>query len=162
MSFWIPEPYFLAPGEALPLPLDTGRTAVKVTGAQTGNRFGLFESHMPPHSPGPGLHVHHIMTEMFFVHAGVVEVIAGDKRSLVPAGGFALVPPETPHRFANPTDEPAILLIMFSPGDQREGYIAGLEALARREQPPSREEMIDLMRRFDQTPIEEPRVRILS
>lgn len=162
MSFWIPEPYILAPGEALPIPIDTGQTAAKVTGAQTGNRFGMFESQMPPRSPGPGLHVHHVMTEMFFVHEGVVEIVAGEKSSRVAAGGFALVPPETPHRFANPTDEPATLLIMFTPGDQREGYFAGLEALARRETPPSREELVDLMREFDQTPIEEPRARIRS
>lgn len=155
MSLWIPEPYILAPGEALPIPLETGLTVPKTIGAHTEGHFGLFETTMPPHATGPELHVHHIMTEMFFVHAGVVEIVAGDKRSRVEAGGFALVPPETPHRFFNPTDEPSILLIMFSPGGEREGYFAGLAEFASRETPPSREEVVELMRRFDQTPVPE-------
>ncbi len=153
MSFWVPEPYILAPGEALPIGMDTGRQVPKVIDRYTDGRFGMFESHMPPHAGGPILHVHHIMTEMFFVHRGVVEIIAGDKRSQVEAGGFALVPPETPHRFFNPTGEPAVLLIMFSPGDEREGYFAGNAEMARRETPPSPEEVIEHMARFDQTPV---------
>ena len=74
MSFWIPEPYILAPGEALPIPLETGLTVPKTIGAHTEGHFGLFEMIMPPLARGPELHVHHIMTEMFFVHAGVVEI----------------------------------------------------------------------------------------
>lgn len=156
MSLWVPEPYILAPGEALPLPMDTGRIVPKVIGRDTERRFGLFESRMPPRATGPELHVHHVMTEMFFVHAGIVEIIAGEKRSQVSAGGFALVPPETPHRFFNPTDEPSILLIMFSPGDEREGYFAGNAEFAKRAIPPSRGEVVEHMRRFDQTPVPDP------
>lgn len=153
MSIWTPEPYILAPGEALPIGIDTGRQVPKVIDRYTDGRFGLFESTMPPRADGPILHVHQIMTEMFFVHRGVVEIIAGDKRSQVHEGGFALVPPGTPHRFFNPTDQPAILLIMFSPGDGREGYFAGNAEMARRAIPPTPEEVLEHMARFDQTPV---------
>ena len=39
---------------------------------------------------------------------------------------------------------------MFSPGDNREEYFEGLAEFARREGGASREEVVDLMHRYDQ------------
>ncbi len=87
---------------------------------------------------------------MFWVVEGVIHIEAGGQSIEATAGSFALVPPGTLHRFNNPLDTPSTMLIMFSPGDQREQYFEGMAEFASRADPPSREEVLDLMHRFDQ------------
>jgi hypothetical protein len=67
-----------------------------------------------------------------------------------------LVPPGTVHAFSNPGPDPATLLIMFCPADHREQYFEGIADLTRDGRQPSREELVSLMRRFDQEPVDEP------
>lgn len=144
-------PIFLLPGEGKKI--ENGRggsTTYKAIGADTGSLFGMFESVQPPHSRGPELHYHRRMTEMFWVVEGLIHIEAGGQSIEAPPGSFALVPPGTLHRFNNPLDTPSKMLIMFSPGDQREFYFEGMAEFSRRETPPSREEVLELMHRFDQ------------
>ncbi|MEO8540395.1 MAG: cupin domain-containing protein [bacterium] len=144
-------PLFLLPGEGRWVSSGPGgRTTFKATGAETESRFGLFESVQPAHSRGPELHLHRRMTEMFWVLEGTIHIEAGGQAIDAPAGSFALVPPGTLHRFNNPLDVPSRMLIMFSPGDDREKYFEGLAEFAARSNPPSREEVLDLMHRYDQ------------
>jgi mannose-6-phosphate isomerase-like protein (cupin superfamily) len=110
----------------------------------------MFESVQPPHSRGPELHYHKRMTEMFWVVEGVIHIEAGEQSIDAPAGSFALVPPGTLHRFHNPLETPSTMLIMFSPGDQREHYFEGMAEFASRETPPTREEVLNLMHQYDQ------------
>lgn len=49
---------------------------------------------------GPGLHQHEY-AEVFIVLEGESTFIAGDEERQVSAGEIVVVPPNTPHRFAN-------------------------------------------------------------
>lgn len=65
------------------------------------------------------------------------------------------MPPGAIHGFANTSASPATLLIMFCPADAREKYFQSLADLTRDGRQPSRNELIALMRLFDQEPIEQ-------
>jgi quercetin dioxygenase-like cupin family protein len=144
------QPYFLLPGEGRDTGAGAGTQRAKVLGKDTGLLFGMWESHQEPHSRGPVLHYHARMTEMFWVLEGTLHVEAGDEVIDAPAGGFALVPPGTVHTFRNATEEPSKILIMFSPGFNREMYFEGMAEHRRRDIPPTPDEVLELMHSFDQ------------
>ena len=128
----------------------------KIVGAETGGQFGLFEYVMEPKAKGAAPHVHHQLTEIFYVAEGEVELILGRERHLAPRGSLMVVPPETVHGFSNASAERSTLLIMFCPAGEREQYFEGMAALTRDGRVPSRAELLELMRRFDQEPVELP------
>lgn len=52
--------------------------------------------------------------------------------------------------FSNPGRHRSKLLILFCPADAREGYFEGLAELTRDGRQPTHEELVELMRKFDQ------------
>jgi mannose-6-phosphate isomerase-like protein (cupin superfamily) len=100
------------------------------TGASTDGHFGLYRWNMAPGPGGPDLHFHRTISETFFILSGTVTL--GDGAKTVPArpGDHLYVPPGGLHSFKNDTDEPASMLLLFSPGAPREGYFEGLLELA--------------------------------
>ena len=133
----------------------TTRCSFKVVGEDTGGRFGLFEYEMSPGARGAKPHVQHKLTEIFYVAEGEVVLRAGDERICDRPGTIVVAPPETVHPFENGGAHRSVLLILFCPADHREGYFEGMAALTRNSRQPSRAELLDLMRRFDQVPVEE-------
>ncbi len=133
---------------------ERARCTFKVVGAETGGRFGLFEYVMEPKAEGAAPHVHHELTEIFYVADGEVELVLGATRQVAPRGSLMLVPPETVHGFSNAGAGRSTLLIMFCPAGERELYFEGMAELTRDGRVPSRAELLDLMRRFDQEPVE--------
>jgi quercetin dioxygenase-like cupin family protein len=147
----------LRPGEGRYVVIgDRARCTFKIVGAETGGQFGLFEYVMEPKAKGATPHVHHQLTEIFYVAEGEVELILGQERHLAPCGSLMLVPPETVHGFSNASAERSTLLIMFCPAGERERYFEGMAELTRDGRVPSRAELLELMRRFDQEPVELP------
>ncbi len=100
------------------------------TGASTERRFGLYRWNMAPGPGGPALHFHRTMAESFFILEGVVTLGDGAKEVDARSGDYLYVPPGGLHSFKNTTDEPASMLLLFSPGAPREGYFEGLLELA--------------------------------
>ncbi len=94
------------------------------------------------------------MTEIFYVVEGELELILNQDKIIAPAGTLMSVPENTPHGFSNPSQQSAKFLIMFCPADSREQYFIGLAELRKNGRQPSREELQDLMQRFDQYPAE--------
>jgi quercetin dioxygenase-like cupin family protein len=86
----------------------------KATGEDTAGRLLVLENISTP-GGGPPLHVHHVEEESFYVLDGVFEIIRGEERIAARAGDLVHVPPGTPHRFSNVGEEPARMLIWFSP-----------------------------------------------
>ena len=127
----------------------------KVTGKETNGQFGLFEYSMDPATPGPAPHIHRNMTEIFYVVAGEVEFQVGVQKIIGRPGTLALIPKETVHAFNNHRSQRSVLLIMFCPADSREKYFEGLAELTKGERKPDKQELLDLMRRFDQEPVVE-------
>lgn len=143
----------LAPGEGNHLIIGNSEITFKIVGADTHGHLGLFENLIQPGGTTPELHIHRQMEEMFYVLEGKVEIQVGERIVQGQPGAFVLVPRNTPHTFFNRGTKPAKLLIMFCPAGEREKYFEGLAELLKEGNNPSREALIDLMRRFDQEPV---------
>ena len=102
-----------ADGEGLRL----GPTQMRILedGRTTGHRLGLGEITLAPHTEGPPQHRHARHDEGFYVVAGTARFTVGDKTYEAPAGTLVMIPPGAPHTFANPGDQPAVLLNSFTP-----------------------------------------------
>lgn len=144
----------LAPGEGEHLITGNSEITFKAVGADTHGHLGLFENVIQPGGTAPILHLHRQMEEMFYVLEGEVEIQVGNQIVQGQPGAFVLVPRNTPHTFANRGTQPAKLLIMFCPGGEREKYFAGLAELLKDGQTPDRAALLELMRQFDQEPVE--------
>ena len=84
-------------------------------GATTGHRLGIGEITVAPHSSGPPQHRHARHDEGFYVVSGTARFTIGATVHDAPAGTLAMIPPGAPHTFANPGDEPLVLLNTFTP-----------------------------------------------
>jgi mannose-6-phosphate isomerase-like protein (cupin superfamily) len=84
-------------------------------GGSTGHRLGIGEITVAPRSPGPPQHRHARHDEGFYVVSGTARFTVGTESYDAPAGALAMIPPGTPHTFANPGDEPLVMLNTFTP-----------------------------------------------
>jgi mannose-6-phosphate isomerase-like protein (cupin superfamily) len=84
-------------------------------GRTTGHRLGLGEITLAPHAGGPPQHRHAAHDEGFYVVSGGARFTVGDTTYDAPAGTFVMIPPGAPHTFANPGDQPTVLLNTFTP-----------------------------------------------
>nr|WP_235464677.1 cupin domain-containing protein [Streptomyces platensis] len=118
----------VGPGDGETILLGTTRMRVLEDGSNTGHRLGLAESILAPHTPGPPQHRHARHDEGFHIISGTVRFTVGDEDHDATAGTFVLVPPGAPHTFANVTDQPAVMLSIFTP-DLYVQYFRDLEAM---------------------------------
>ncbi|WP_031067961.1 cupin domain-containing protein [Streptomyces sp. NRRL WC-3742] len=103
------------PGEGESIVLGTTRMRILEDGSHTGHRLAIAESVLAPHTQGPPQHRHARHDEGFYVLSGTVRFTVGEETYDAVAGTLVMVPPGAPHTFANPTDEPAVLLSTFTP-----------------------------------------------
>ena len=112
----------LTADDGLRLQSGPGRDLIfKVTGEDTGGAFDYFIVEVAPHG-GPPLHVHHRQEETIHVLKGLFKVRIGDELFQLEAGGFAYLPSEVPHAFLNLTDEPAEIIVVYTPGGGHKFY----------------------------------------
>jgi quercetin dioxygenase-like cupin family protein len=98
-------------------------------GSGTAHRLAVAVLTVPPHTEGPPAHWHQKHDETFYVIAGTARFTVGDTHREAPAGTFVSVPIGAEHTFANPGDDPAIILNTFTP-DFYVGYLRDLGKLA--------------------------------
>jgi mannose-6-phosphate isomerase-like protein (cupin superfamily) len=84
-------------------------------GSTTDHRLGLGEITIAPHTPGPAQHRHAQHDEGFYVVSGTARFTVGEDSYDLGPGSLVMVPPGAPHTFANPGDEPCVLLNTFTP-----------------------------------------------
>lgn len=84
-------------------------------GGTTGHRLGIGEITVAPRTSGPPQHRHARHDEGFYVVSGTARFTVGADTYDAPAGTLAMIPPGAPHTFANPGDEPLVLLNTFTP-----------------------------------------------
>ena len=84
-------------------------------GRTTGHRLGMGEITLAPHTEGPPQHRHAPHDEGFYVVSGTARFTVGETTYEAAAGTLVMIPPGAPHTFANPGDEPAVLLNTFTP-----------------------------------------------
>ena len=94
-----------------------GPTTMRILedGSTTDHRLGIGEITVAPRTDGPPQHRHAGHDEGFYVVSGTARFTVGATTYDAPAGTLAMIPPGAPHTFANPTDEPLVLLNTFTP-----------------------------------------------
>lgn len=105
----------VAPSEGELIDLGPARIRILEDGATTAHRLGIAEVTLAPHSPGPAQHRHARHDEGFYVVSGTAVFTVGETDHVAPAGTLVMVPPGAPHTFANPGDEPLVMINTFTP-----------------------------------------------
>src|SRR5215213_9393773 len=90
------------------------RTEVKLREAASGGHVSLVENVLPPHWPGPQLHVHGF-DEAFYVLEGELTFQLHDEILIAGPGTVAFAPRDVPHTLANLVDAPARYLLVCTP-----------------------------------------------
>jgi quercetin dioxygenase-like cupin family protein len=108
-------PYALGPGEGETIEGPAGGPLTfKARGEQTGGALTAVENVIAP-GDGPPLHTHANEDEAWYVLEGTLRFRLGDDDATAPAGSFVFVPRGTPHCFQNAGDQPARILVLFTP-----------------------------------------------
>ncbi|MBS1677699.1 MAG: cupin domain-containing protein [Actinobacteria bacterium] len=109
-------PTLRMPGEGENFELSGSSLSLKATAEDTGGAFFLSETVVEAGFAGPPLHVHHKLTDMFYVLEGVLTFRIGEDTVEAPPGTFVCAPPGVPHTFSNPSPEPVRFLNFSTPG----------------------------------------------
>jgi pimeloyl-ACP methyl ester carboxylesterase/mannose-6-phosphate isomerase-like protein (cupin superfamily) len=131
----------------------SGATRMRILedGSTTSHRLGVGEITIAPHTEGPPQHRHAQHDEGFYVVSGTARFTVGQRSYDAPAGTFVMIPPGAPHTFANPGEEPAVLLNTFTP-DLYVQYFRDLHDLIAAGQPLSDQALVDTMARYATVP----------
>jgi mannose-6-phosphate isomerase-like protein (cupin superfamily) len=122
----------------------------------TGGAVGFGDARMPPHTAGPGLHVHTREDEASYVITGVMTFVVGDRTFEAGPETLVWLPRGVPHTFANRGDEEAWVVGVTSPADihamfeEQSAYFAGLSG------PPDPAYLAELGARFGVTSLGPP------
>jgi mannose-6-phosphate isomerase-like protein (cupin superfamily) len=127
------------------------RIRILEDGSTTDHRLGVGEITLPPHTGGPPQHRHARHDEGFYVVSGTASFTVGDTTYEAPAGTLVMVPPGAPHTFANPGDEPAVLLNTFTP-DLYVQYFRDLRDMIAAGQPFTPQATVKVMARYATVP----------
>ena len=99
----------------------------------------MTHSVIAPHTPGPPQHRHAHHDEGFYVVSGIMVFTVGADDHEAGPGTLVMVPPGAPHTFANPGDEPAVVLTTFTPDLYVQYFRDIRDAAAGRSRPTGRE-----------------------
>lgn len=141
----------VGPGDGETIVLGTTRIRVLEDGGHTAHRLAITESVLAPHTPGPPQHRHAQHDEGFYILSGTVRFTVGDEDHDATAGTLVMVPPGTPHTFANLTDRPAVMLSVFTP-DLYVQYFRDLQEMLAAGRPLTPQANIDAMSRYATEP----------
>ena len=123
---------FHQPGEGERIDAGKGSVIVlKATGETTGRSLFMAETTIAPGFPGPPLHTHQHLHDMFYVLEGVLTIRLGDATHEATAGSFVCVPPGIVHTFSNAGTAPVRFLNMNTPSGF-EHYMRELGQAAKR------------------------------
>jgi mannose-6-phosphate isomerase-like protein (cupin superfamily) len=131
----------------------SGPTRMRILedGSTTSHRLGIGEITIAPHTDGPPQHRHAEHDEGFYVVSGTARFTVGAKSYDAPAGTLVMIPPGAPHTFANPTDEPTVLLNTFTP-DLYVRYFRDLHDMIAAGHPLTEKSVVDTMARYATVP----------
>ena len=120
---------------------------LRVLGESKGLAF--CELTVPPNFAGPPAHVHHGFDEAIYVLSGALTMTTGrsDPRP-APAGTLILAPRGMRHTFANPADEPAAVLGVWSPAGAL-SFMEEIGAALPASGPPDPARLAEIYRRHD-------------
>ena len=117
------------PGQGEVLDIKGGRITLKITSSLSNDQLGVYEIFLEPGVVGAQLHFHRYTDETFIVMNGSLAVTHGKSKVNAKAGSVIHVPRFTPHAFANESDRPTTLMLVFNPALSREGFFYGLQQI---------------------------------
>ncbi|WP_171166544.1 cupin domain-containing protein [Streptomyces sp. I05A-00742] len=120
----------------------------------TGGLLTSYRSTFAKGAVGAPAHFHTRAAEMFYVIDGSLRVLVNEDITVLNAGDFLLVPPNTPHAFAAAPGHEADVLFAFTPGMARFDYLRLLGRVMRGEASP--QEIKDSSERFDNHYVDSP------
>src|ERR1700733_7846171 len=144
----------VGPGGGEVLRLGTPQMRILEDGHTTGHRLGMGEISLAPPTEGPPQHRHARHDEGFSVVSGTAHFTVAETTYEAPAGTLVMIPPGAPHTFANPGDEPAVLLNSFTP-DLYVQYFRDLRDMIAGGQELTPETTIEAMSRYATVPATE-------
>jgi mannose-6-phosphate isomerase-like protein (cupin superfamily) len=130
--------------------LGPARIRILEGGGTTGHRIGIAEITLAPGSAGPPQHRHAEHDEGFYVVSGTARFTVGRTDHEAPAGTLVMVPPGVPHTFANPGDQPLVMVNTFTP-DLYVQYFRDLRDLLADGGPAVPEAAVEVMTRYATT-----------
>lgn len=98
------KPVVWPPGSGERHTVGPSEVTLKATGESTAGSFFLAENRIAPGFPGPALHRHESVHDMFYVLEGTLTVRIGTRTEDLCAGSFVCIPPGVPHAFTNKSD----------------------------------------------------------
>ncbi len=141
----------IGPDDGETIALGAIRMRILEDGSTTEHRLGMGEITIAPHTDGPPQHRHAQHDEGFYVVSGSVRFTVGERDYDAAAGTLVMIPPGAPHTFANPGDQPAVLLNTFTP-DLYVQYFRDLRDMIAGGQPLTPEATIAVMSRYATVP----------
>ncbi|MGH7023660.1 MAG: cupin domain-containing protein [Caulobacteraceae bacterium] len=123
-------PRVIAPGEGRRYAMGRMGAVFKADGAETAGAYSVAEWWLEPRTRGAGTHEHE-EDHVFYVIAGTLSVLLGDRWLDAAAGAYAVIPAGTPHSFENRGSVRAGFIAFTSPGGFEEnmpGITAALGA----------------------------------
>ena len=141
------------PGEGEKLTTNGMSIEFLIESSVTNDQLGIYEITLAPGTIGAKLHYHRFMDETFMVKEGTVTIEVGSKTHQAKTGTVAHIPRFTPHGFRNDSDEEAKLILLFNPGQKREGFFHGLHDTLQ-EQPVDPEKFLKLYNKYDSFPVD--------
>jgi quercetin dioxygenase-like cupin family protein len=91
------------------------RITIKLTHADTGGAFGLWEELVPP-AGGTPPHMHQREDEGFYILEGEIEFQVNGRALRALPGAFVFAPRDVPHCFKNVAAGPSRMMVMAVPG----------------------------------------------
>ncbi len=139
----------LKAGEGHLLSLGDVQMVVKEDATHTRGTLGVAELEVAPHGYNtPPSHIHHAHEEGFYVLEGELEFVVGTEHFRAGQGSFVMVPIGVAHTFSNPTEKPARFLATLTPARYLR-YFEELSQLYHASASPSRQQLAELMARYD-------------
>lgn len=138
----------LAPGEGRKVRFAGSDTIFKVTGDETGDRYEIHESSLPP-GGGPPPHVHGRVVHAFFVLVGEVEFELGERKVSLGPGGFAFCPAGIAHTFRNHSTVEARWLQVDAPGGRERMFREMSEKVPAEPGPAQQRAIAEVLERYD-------------
>jgi mannose-6-phosphate isomerase-like protein (cupin superfamily) len=121
-------------------------------GSTTSHRLAIAEITIPPGVSGPPPHLHRQHDEGFYVVSGTVRFTVGALEQDVAAGTLVMVPPGTPHTFANPAGQTAVMINTFTP-DLYVQYFRDVQEYFASGEPVDPQTLTGIMRRYATEPV---------
>lgn len=110
------KPIFLLPGMGRPYPMGRISALFKADGTETDGHYSISEWWLEPFTTGPGAHSHD-EDDIFYVLAGTMSFLIGERWVDAPQGSFVLVPSGETHDFENRGSQRAGVLNFSVPGN---------------------------------------------